>query len=97
MGSPGDEDIVASLANERRRAAQAALAAQRAAAAAAGMDEYGKKRKAQYVIGPGGKKIRVSESQQQSGMESDSDEEDDMTLANLQRTGSGKKGKKGRK
>ena len=83
------------LANERRRAAQAALAAQRAAAAAAaGMDEYGKKRKAQYVIGPGGKKIRVSESQQQSGMESDSDEEDDMTLANLQRTGSGKKGKK---
>ena len=83
------------VANERRRAAQAALAAQRAAAAAAaGMDEYGKKRKAQYVIGPGGKKIRVSESQQQSGMESDSDEEDDMTLANLQRTGSGKKGKK---
>jgi len=41
------------------------------------MDEYGKKRKAQYVIGPGGKKIRVSESQQPSGMESDSDEEDD--------------------
>ena len=83
------------LANERRRAAQAALARRRAAAAAAaGMDEYGKKRKAQYVIGPGGKKIRVSESQQQSGMESDSDEEDDMTLANLQRTGSGKKGKK---
>ena len=81
------------LANERRRAAQAALAAQRAAAAAAaGMDEYGKKRKAQYVIGPGGKKIRVSESQQPSGMESDSDEEDDMTLANLQR--GGKKGKK---